>query len=82
MIEPSMAASASSSGSRGRMTGSGKASIASACLDTITLCSHPLFERKPPSESVLSRRSSAALRSFHQFSAATTRRSRLALPAL
>ena len=76
-----MRASGRSSGSRGRMFGSGKASIASACLETITLCSHPDTAWKPPSGSWLFR-SSAEFRSFHQFSAATVRRSTLALPAL
>lgn len=81
-IELSAFASPLSSGSRGSTIGSGKASIASACLETMTLCSHPLFERKPPSPSELSLLSSALLRSFHQFSAATTRLSRLAFPVL
>ena len=57
--------------------------MASACLETMTLWSQPLTARKSPAEEAPGRLSSSKrLRSFHQFSAAMTRRSRLCLPAL
>ncbi len=52
MIFDNIPASALSLSSRGSMLGSGKASIASACFETITLCSQPDTAWNPPMPSV------------------------------
>ena len=81
-IADSIFASCLSPSSRGKMFGSGYDSTASACLLTMTLCSHELRLRKPLYIWFPVFSSSAWLCSFHHCSAAIMRRSVLALPTL
>ena len=56
--------------------------MASACLETMTLCSQPDFALKSAGLGDVVLASSISLWIFHQFSAAFARLSTLALPAL
>ena len=82
-MELSICASALSPSSRGRMFGSGYASMASACLDVITLCSHALLEWNPCCAAMaVSFLASSVFRSFHQLSDAMIRSLVLLVPPL